>query len=189
MCNKKRWYDRNFSISCREGVLENRMKAFKFDGARGWGLIFARVLLGFLSEHRFRFDSYELIVANPTYVERTQGIPQNGAAFVIATAAQLDTAGWPFDTGTPRAVIKTSDTAKMKSTRSWKQREAIAETELREALVVPDPTRIRNKRIVVFDDLYTTGHTLNEVARRLIRDGGAVGVTGISLARQVWKSN
>ncbi len=69
--------------------------------------------------------------------------------------------------------------------KTWKQRDEIATEELREALDIPDVSRTRNKRILVFDDLYTTGHTLNEVSRCLVRNGRAKLVTGISLARQL----
>ena len=52
ICNRAlRFYDKNFAISYREGVLADRMNLFKFYGAAGWGLIFARVLLGFLDDH------------------------------------------------------------------------------------------------------------------------------------------
>jgi predicted amidophosphoribosyltransferase len=183
MCNRERWYDRNFTIAYREGLLENRMKAFKFGGSRGWGLIFARVLLGFLNEHWFEFGAHDLIVANPTYTRHGAAAPQNDPRFVLITAAELDTGIWPFDVASPAAIAKNRETAPMKA-KTWRQREEIAASELRAALIVPDPKRTKDKRIVVFDDLYTTGHTLNEVARCLI-ENGARQVTGLSLARQI----
>jgi len=184
ICNRERWYDRNYTISYREGVLEDRMNLYKFRGASGWGLIFARVLLGFLNVHIFDFLNHDLIVAVPAYVSPGADAPTDNAQFVIATAAKIDNENWPFDTASPPAIVKTTHTESMKQ-KTWVQREAIAVGELRGALSVPNRARTRSKRIIVFDDLYTTGHTLNEVARCLIHDGGAKGVTGISLARQI----
>ena len=36
----------------------------------------------------------------------------------------------------------------------------------------------------MYDDVFTGGHTLNEVAHRLKRDGGAARVCGVTLVRQ-----
>jgi predicted amidophosphoribosyltransferase len=160
------------------------MNLYKFRGASGWGLIFARVLLGFLSAHIFDFLNHDLIVAVPAYVAPGADALTDNAQFVIATAAKIDNENWPFDTAAPPAIEKITYTESMKQ-KTWAQREAIAVGELRRSLSVTNRARTRNKRIIVFDDLYTTGHTLNEVARCLIREGGAKAVTGISLARQI----
>ena len=47
----------------------------------------------------------------------------------------------------------------------------------------PDPELVRGKRILVYDDVYTEGLTLREVARAL-RNAGAVEVSEVVLARQ-----
>ena len=114
------------------------------------------------------FGGHHLIVANPAYRRPGETFKDNNPRFVLHTAAKIDTGNWAFDTAWPAAIVKTSETTPMKR-KTWKQRDEIATEELREALVVPDEARIRGKRIVVFDDIYTSGHTLNEVARCLIR--------------------
>jgi predicted amidophosphoribosyltransferase len=162
------------------------MNAFKFggQGARGWGLIFARALIGFLDDNWPRFGHYELIVASPSYREVGAAQRFDSSRFIVRMAATIDKAGRPFDSGSVPAIIKTAETTPMKG-KKWRQREEIAETELREVLAIPDASRTRGKHVIVFDDLYTSGHTLNEAARCLIAQGGAVQVTGISLARQL----
>ena len=45
------------------------------------------------------------------------------------------------------------------------------------------PDLVRGKRILVYDDVYTEGLTLREVARSL-RDAGAIEVSEIVLARE-----
>jgi predicted amidophosphoribosyltransferase len=51
--------------------------------------------------------------------------------------------------------------------------------------VVPDPARVAGERVLVFDDVYTEGLTILEVARAL-RLAGAAEVSQIVLARQPW---
>jgi len=160
------------------------MNAYKFRGVRGWALIFARILLGHLNASVVQFQDYDLIVATPTYQRAGAAQSTTSPGFVLRTAAKLDQYGWAFDVDAPAAIIKTTETTAMKG-KTWRQREQIAETELRAALSIPDRGKTRGKRILAFDDLYTTGHTLNEVARCLIQQGGALQVTGLSLARQL----
>jgi predicted amidophosphoribosyltransferase len=94
---------------------------------------------------------------------------------------------WPFDVGQEQpAIIKVGATTPM-TKKTWAERHQIAETELRSVLRVPDPNRTRGKKILVYDDVYTDGHTLNEVARCLRQDGYAAAVCGVTLARQPYR--
>ncbi len=53
-------------------------------------------------------------------------------------------------------------------------------------LFVPNPAIVRGKFIMVFDDVFTGGNTLNAVTRRL-REAGATTVAGLTLARAHWR--
>lgn len=59
----------------------------------------------------------------------------------------------------------------------------IAENEIGPALRVVKPNEVRGRDVLVFDDVFTGGLTLREVARKL-QDAGANYVGGIALARQ-----
>jgi len=52
------------------------------------------------------------------------------------------------------------------------------------AFAVSDPRRLRGRRVLLVDDVFTTGATLNECARTL-RAGGAREVRVVALARAV----
>ena len=77
-------------------------------------------------------------------------------------------------------VVKTAPTTPFRG-RTWQQRQNIARTELRHALEVTDPELVRGRRVLVFDDVYTEGLTLREVARAL-RLADAVEVSEVVLA-------
>ena len=55
---------------------------------------------------------------------------------------------------------------------------------LRDAFVVRDPGKVRGKRVLLVDDVFTTGSTLNEAARVLL-NAGAKSVYGFTLARSL----
>jgi ComF family protein len=55
---------------------------------------------------------------------------------------------------------------------------------VRNAFKVKDPTLLQNKTILLLDDVYTTGATMNECAR-VLKDAGALRVDGFVIARAV----
>ncbi|HBV94617.1 MAG TPA: hypothetical protein DEG26_07970 [Chloroflexi bacterium] len=67
------------------------------------------------------------------------------------------------------------------------ERRRLAAERLRPALRVPDPRRTAGKRLLVVDDVFTDGRTLDEVARALRLQGGATEVCGLALCRQPWR--
>jgi predicted amidophosphoribosyltransferase len=167
-----------WAISMRTGPLREAIDRYKVQNKVGWAGIFGRVLLGYLNANKDVFDGYDLIIPSPTWVG------EGGRAFdhtglVIARATLEDDGTWPFETG---VVQKSAATTPFRG-RSWKRRFEIAEHELRPALTMSNPEQVRDKRILVYDDVYTEGLTLREVARSL-RDAGATEVSEIVLARQ-----
>ncbi len=140
-------------------------------------MIFARLLIGHLYETWDPAD-VDLIIANPPNPGR------NHTTRVIEHAATYDTADdWPFDDTHDPAIVKTTDTAQSAGKDlPGKQSAAL---EHGNALVLSHPDRIDGSRVIVYDDICTTGLQLNEVARRL-HEWGAVSVHGVVLARQPW---
>jgi len=172
----------------RSGYLESAINAYKYNDKKEWAQIFARVLVGFLDENSKTFQQFDLIIASPTYVSREDGRAWDHTGRVIDLAFNDSYGRWPFDTSDPRAIIKARTTPKMMKLK-WKERKDAAETELRDALVIPSRSRTAGKKILVYDDVFTDGFTLNEVARCLRQAGGAVAVCGVTLARQPWKGH
>jgi predicted amidophosphoribosyltransferase len=93
---------------------------------------------------------------------------------------------WPFDTFDAPAIIKTKATPPMVG-KGFKERRRVAEGDLRASLRVAHPERVRGKNVLVYDDVFTDGLTLREVARSLIIDGRAQGVCGVTLCRQQFR--
>ncbi len=178
-----RYFDRNYSIAMRSGVLRDAIHTYKYDNKTGWALIFARVLVGKLEAERETFSRFDLIVASPSYTGEGSARTWDHTRLVLERAAQI-APEWPFDLEEPAAIIKTANTDPMVQARTWKQRHAVAIGPLRQSLRVPAPDRTSRRRILVYDDVFTDGQTLNEVARAIRILGGARSVCGITLARQ-----
>jgi predicted amidophosphoribosyltransferase len=174
-----RYFKRVWAISMRTGPLKGAIDRYKVEGKYGWAGIFGRVLLGYLNANRDVFDHYDLIIPSPTYVG-DGGRAFDHTALVIERAIFEDDDGmWPFKIG---ILQKTAATTPFRG-KTWQRRREIAELELRPALTIQDPDLVRGKRILVYDDVYTEGLTLREVARSL-RDADAREVSEVVLARQ-----
>lgn len=177
-----RW---NFAIAMKSGVLERGLWGYKYDGKWGWRLIFSRLLVGFMDQQSGLFESFDLVIPSPTYVGPEEGArTSDHIAPIVRSAGELSTT-WPYR-ATPPVIRRTKHIPSMTSAASFGERRWIAEHDLRSSLDVVDVGTVRGKRIIVFDDTFTTGLTLREVALAL-RHAGASEVCGITLMRQPWR--
>jgi predicted amidophosphoribosyltransferase len=182
-----RRFEWNFAVAMRSGALQSALNRYKYGSHRGWATVFGRVIAGFIQEHAATFEEFDLIVASPTFTgeggrafDHTRLVLQRAAAYDIAPEIRM-----VFDvTGEP-LVSKRRPTTSMVG-RSFLERRRIAQTELRDALEVLDAAAVGGRRILVYDDVFTDGLTLNEVGRAL-RGAGATGVCGLSLCRQPYR--
>ncbi len=180
----ERQFSWNYAIVLRDERLRRVIERYKFEQKWGWAIIFGRILVGALEHDAARFRGFDLIIPSPDSPGRF-----GHAARVIEEAAKHlpPAAAWPFHLGAP-VIAKTRDARRLSQTRDLKERVEVAESDLRDALTVLLPRLTEGRRILVYDDTFTTGCTLNEVARALRTQGGATEVCGITLCRQPWQS-
>lgn len=179
-----REFDRNYAIAVRSGELDRVIKRYKYGGARGWGRIFARILVGFLDAHSEPFSAYDMIISSPTYVA-SDGRDFDHTREVLEFANEEAAGRWPFDLGDPPVIVKTAPTQRLVEAGGYQARKAVAHSEIRAALSVPNRAAT-GKMILVYDDVFTDGLSLNEAARALRRQGGARRVSGVTLARSIY---
>lgn len=180
-----RHFEFNHAIAMKNGALDRAIKDHKYDKRWGWGIIFARVLLGHLARDP-AVATANLIIPMPAEplppgVTSRKEIDHSG--WIIESAAAQDTVGYPFRADPP-VIVKTRPTVRMAYTSDYAQRLTVA-GDIYTALQVLDPAAVVGAVVVVVDDVFTTGNTLNAVARRL-REAGARTVRGLTLARQPW---
>ncbi len=185
-----RWDDRYFSrvhaISMRTGQMSWAISRYKYDGKRAWRAIFGRILVGYLNEHTDEFWEYDAITPSPTYVGAAAERGFDHTREIVEAAEVEEPIAWPFAYD---LIVKDSATerfAQRGAVKRWAERRVIAEGPLRQALRVPDPARVAGQRILVFDDVFTEGFTIREVARALT-EAGAAEVSEIVLARQPYR--
>ena len=179
MCNlADRSFSRIFTVSEDPDAMWDAIWRYKYDEDRSWAELLARLLVGFLEQRRADLEGYDLITTCALYVG-----PQANRLWdhlrLILDAAQRQGPRWPF---APDLITKAVPTGRFLGI-GVEERRAIAEGELRAALSVPDPERVRGRRVLVLDDVYSEGFSMREMARVLL-EAGAVEVAGLVLARR-----
>ena len=182
-----RWFRWSVAVAERSGLLEEALNAYKYRGDRSRAQVFGTMLAGFLAQRRRLVDGFDLVVASPTFVG-AGGRDFDHVRLILTEAAgrAVPDDAARFDLGEPPAVVKTGPTPRFAG-RGHAERRRLAVECLRPLLRVPDPRRTAGRRILVFDDVFTDGRTLDEVARALRLQGGAREVCGVALCRQPWR--
>lgn len=181
----RRRIERIDAIAYLSGPLRSKIFQYKYHGAAWWSLVFGRLLTGWLEARAGDGDWADLIVANPTYLAPRVPGPGHIEKIIRSTVKEAPRGRWPFDINEPAAVIKTQETLKSSGQDTSVKR--LAGADLRGALKIPDPGRTRGRKILIFDDVCTTGSQLDAVAACLLDEGGAAGVRAVVLARAAWR--
>jgi predicted amidophosphoribosyltransferase len=180
----KRSIERIDAVASHSGAMQDKIQRYKYEGEGRWAQVFGRLLVDWLGAHAAG-DPPELIVANPTYVGPGDAGPGHVEAIIRAAAATAAGRRWPFDVQVPAAIVKTEPTERSAGC-SFAEKQITAAA-LREVLRIPDPARTAGRRILVVDDVCTTGRQLNAIADCLVREGRAATVRALVLARAPWR--
>ena len=143
---------------------------YKFDGRTGYAKVYGALMAQCVQDHLR--DRYDLITWVPLSDRRrkARGYDQ---AFLLAQAAALE-----LDDVAAETLRKGQDIAAQSSLEDDSRRRA----NVLGVYELSDPELISGKRILLVDDIVTTGATLSECAR-MLRTGGAADVVAVTLAR------
>ncbi len=153
-----------------EGVLRNLIHHLKYDGFRP----LARPLGNHLASAVQRLDaaSFDLVLPVPLHSKRQRRRGFNQAALL---AAELSKAcGYRMGAAD---CVRVRDTRPQMGLRAAERQRNVAG-----AFEVPRPERLHSRRLLLVDDVITTGATVNACAQTLL-DAGAGRVSVVTLAR------
>ena len=179
VCNlEDRFFSRLHTVSDRSEEMWNAVYRYKYDEDRSWAAVLGRIVVGYLEEHRQEMAGYDLVTTGAIYVG-PQAMRLWDYLQLVVDEAERQAPQWPF---VPGLIAKSGPTGRFMGIGPEARRE-IAEGELRAKLSVPEPERVAGRRILVFDDVYSEGYSLREMARVLL-EAGATEVAGLVLARR-----
>jgi ComF family protein len=172
-CLRREWHFGSArALGLYEGPIREAIHAFKYEGKA----FLAKPLVGLLDRaYPFMdFGSYDLLVPVPLHPKRLRERGFNQAlvlARVIGRREGVSCTGFVLRKTRPSAPqIHLSPTEREKNVKG--------------SFAVADPAKVRGKKVLLIDDVMTTGATVNECARGLLK-AGAMGVDVFTLARAV----
>lgn len=156
-----------------DGSLKELIHRFKFKGQRSLAIPLSELLLAFATTHRLT-EGIDVVVPVPLHPVRQRERGFNQSLLLSQRCAQ------PFRRPLlPRALLRTKPTA---SQTQLPRAERL--TNVRGAFRCPRPRQVEEQRILLIDDVLTTGATVSECARTL-KEAGATKVTACTLARGI----
>jgi ComF family protein len=156
-----------------EATLLEAIHSFKYLGQAALGKILGKMMAEHVYPH-FHIPSFTLIMPVPLHTKRLRERLFNQSLILARVVAK--TYGIPLDFVSLKRHIYTQPQVTLG--RSDRQ------ANVRGAFEVKNPEKIKGEKILLIDDVYTTGNTLNECARVLLNNG-AMDVGVLTLARAV----
>ena len=154
-----------------EGIIHDAIHQFKY----GRNITQGEALAGLLADFNFPdmdWNIYDVIVPVPLHVQRLRDRGFNQALILALALGKKHGLDVDFSL-LKRCKLTLTQTGLDKKERA---------NNIKGAFVVPHPERLKEKNIILVDDVFTTGATINECAKTLNK-AGAKQVAALTLAR------
>ena len=169
--NKKMYFNKSMHIFKYDGIIRQKIIEYKFQGKSYLYKTFAEIILKNQKVCGF-FKKYDIIIPVPIHKKRKIYRGDNQTELIAKLLAkQLN--------------------LKLETNILFKQKNIISQTELnknsrkeniKNAFIVKNTHKIKNKKILIFDDIYTTGSTVNECSK-ILKTAGAKQIGVLTIAK------
>ena len=168
-CKKtKPYFTKNISLFLYEYPINKVIRQLKYDNKKYLSSTFSNMIAGEISKMDVKFD---MVIPVPLYFKR-QKIRGYNQSELLAESLNTKLG----------IEINTEALVKIKNTRTQANLTRAERMEnLRDEFSVPDKKIVKGKTILLVDDVFTTGTTINECSKTLI-EAGAKAVYSVTLA-------
>ncbi len=165
------YFDRAYACAWYDGRVKELIHIYKYKSRKHLQNFFGNLLLGFIDQHLDK-NSFDAILSVPIskQKERLRGFNQS---FLISRRIAKDLQKQELSRFISR---KNSQTAQALLTKEMRRQN------VRDAFRIHDATPFQNKRLLLVDDILTTGLTASECGR-LLKSAGAREITVLTCAR------
>lgn len=164
-------FDRAFACTRYDGKIKELLHAYKFGGRKYLKNLFAKIIFQFMGDH-LSADRFDAVAAVPLSPARKRERGFNQSELISKEVAKKTGAAH-----VSRALIRIKSAAPQ-SLLSKNERRA----NVRGCFLAKERGPFQAKRVLLVDDILTTGNTASECARTL-KKAGAASVTVLACAR------
>ena len=173
-----REFSRVFTVCERSEDMWDAVRRYEYDEDHRWAGVLGQVLGGWLRADAPDLAGYDAVTTCALYTGPDAPRHWDYLRPVLDSAVRQA----PVVRVEHDLIVKAAPTGRLLGL-GVAERRVIAEGPLREALSVPQPGRVAGRRVLVFDDVYSEGYSLREMARAL-RRAGASEVAGLVPTRR-----
>ena len=173
-CHELKFQFTRAVAACRaEGIVRDSIHRFKYNRQMYFGYHLAEWMIA-VARERIDWGQVDAIVPVPLHPRRKREREFNQAEYLARALERVFRK--PMD---HRSLRRTKDTGTQTALGAEARRQ-----NLRDAFTVRDPAPFKGKRLVLVDDVFTTGATMDSCSRAL-RRAGAQDVVALAVARGV----
>ncbi len=170
-------------LGYKEGGAQRLVLAAKDAGAWSAVALLGRLLAGFLLIQPAP-RGYDLLLPVPSHPAGLRGRRMHPLTAIYLEAAPVLRRALPCDDLAPPWLVQVREVPPLRGSGEaarWRAVQGAFELGFRTRM-------LRGARVLLLDDVMTTGATTSECARVLIEDGGAAAVDTVILVRQPWRA-
>lgn len=171
-CSKTQFcFDRAWASCSYEGVIKEMVHNLKYGNKINLAKVLSRLMIDFVSDYHLPLDSCDCAIAIPLSPRKLREREFNQAEILADTIARhfnLKVQG-----NNLKRIRDTKSQTELEKSKRWQNMQG--------AFTVKEPNAVKDKTILLIDDVLTTGATASEAARAL-KNAGAAGVYVLTLA-------
>lgn len=160
--DKLKYFDYHIKIFRYENIIRDKIIDYKFNEKAYLYKTFEKMILKTKKTYSF-LKKYDIILYVPMFKKHKLIRGYNQSELIARKIS--DTLGITLEKNNLAKVINT----KKQSTLTKSERER----NVKNAFKLKNPEKIKDKKIILFDDIYTTGSTVNECSKILKKAGAA----------------
>lgn len=164
-------FDHAWGVFLFNEPMQRLLHLYKYGRKTGLRHFFADQMLAFIREYHLNLNENDLIVPIPLHPSRLRNRGFNQSLLLADLLSQE--LNLPVSAKNLQRVKPTPNQARLSQKERW--------TNIEDAFKINHSNEFREKRILLIDDLYTTGATVSEAAKTL-RAAGAKTVTILTIA-------
>ncbi|MDO4301162.1 MAG: ComF family protein [Clostridia bacterium] len=162
ICNSERiYFDKGYSVLVYKDSVRNGIMNFKYKGLYRYGKYFGNIMVNYAVQNINM--SFDYVTAVPLHSKRFKDRGYNQSKILAKAVAES------MNIKYMDLLIRNKNTKAQNSLNRKERKENI-----RDAFSLRKGMSVENKNILIIDDIYTTGATINECSRVLKKNKAAV---------------
>lgn len=168
---QNKYFDYLFCALKYEGIIREKILLYKFFENSYLYKTFAKIIIKNKKIYGF-LKLYDIIISVPMYKNKKAVRGYNQSELIAKEIAKQ------MDLAFEKDVLIKQKNTKVQSTLTGKQREE----NIKGAFAITNSESIKNKKVILIDDIYTTGSTVNECSK-VLKQAGTQEICVVTIAK------